>query len=222
MPNIELIASDGHRFQAYQADLPSPPRGGLVLVQEIFGVNSHIRAVAERLAGEGYRVLAPALFDRIEPGIELGYSGDDVKRGVELASSIGFIEKPMLDVTACFEALHQQGLRVGVIGFCWGGTLAWKAAQELKLSAAVGYYGGQIGSMLEPQPVAPVLLHFGEQDDHIPLSSVEAIVAKNYPNVEVHTYPAGHGFNCDQRESFEPISAQRAWTRSMDFFKAHL
>jgi carboxymethylenebutenolidase len=219
---MQLNAQDGHTFEAYLSDLPSPPRGGLVLVQEIFGVNSHIRAVADALAGEGYRVLAPALFDRIKPGIQLGYTEDDVARGRELATEIGFIEKPMLDVAACFEFLKQQNLKVGVIGFCWGGALAWKAAQDLELSAAVGYYGGNIGSMLAPAPRSPVLLHFGERDEHIPMATVEAIRAKAYPNVEVHTYPAGHGFNCDQRESFEPISAQRAWTRSLDFFKAHL
>jgi carboxymethylenebutenolidase len=218
----ELKAADGHTFDAYLAELPSPPRAGLVLIQEIFGVNSHIRSVADRLAGEGYRVLAPALFDRIERGVELDYGPESVQRGVEMATSIGFIEKPMLDVAACVDRLKADGLRVGVIGFCWGGTLAWKAAHELDLFGAVGYYGGGISNMLDQARKHPMLLHFGERDTHIPIEVVESIRAKSYPNVEVHTYPAEHGFNCDQRESFEPISAQRAWTRSLDFFKAHL
>jgi carboxymethylenebutenolidase len=218
--NLELQASDGHRLAAYRADPAGAPRGALVVLQEIFGVNSHVRAVADGYAADGWVAIAPALFDRVERAVEIGYSPDDVQRGIKLRAGCK-PEDTLLDIAAAVEAVRSAG-PVGVIGYCWGGTLAWlAAARQPGLAAAVAYYGGGIGELLELEPLCPVLAHFGDQDTSIPLSVSEAM-RKKHPQVEVHIYHAGHGFNCDQRGSFDAPSAKLARERTLQFLQQHV
>lgn len=217
---IELQAADGHRLRAWRAEPVGAVRGALVVVQEIFGVNSHVRAVADGWADAGYLALAPALFDRVERGVELGYTPADIERGLALKTACGN-EAPLLDIAA---AIGQAGgaARVGIVGFCWGGLLAWLAACRLDgLSAAVPYYGGGIPALPVMAPRCPVLAHFGERDDHIPADGVRAWAAA-HPAVQVHLYAAGHGFNCDQRGSFDAAAAALARERTLDFLHRHL
>jgi carboxymethylenebutenolidase len=220
---IDLIASDGHKLQAYIAEPQGQPRASIVVVQEIFGVNSHIRSVADDYAAQGYSTITPALFDRVKPGIELSYTAEDSAVGMKAIQQIG-IDNALLDVSA---ALHHAASRhhhkkVGVLGFCLGGTLAWLAATRWRPAAAVGYYGGQISRFAQEQPTCPVLLHFGALDQHIGLEERETI-HRAHPEIPVFVYEnAGHGFNCDQRKSFEPIAAALARSRTLEFFAAHL
>ncbi len=217
---LTLAASDGHRFSAYRADPAQKPRGGLVVVQEIFGVNRHIRETCDRFAAAGYAALAPALFDRVERGVELGYQGDDVARGRELRAKITW-EDTLKDMAAAIEAVSDAG-KVGVVGYCWGGSVAWRAATQLGgVACAVGYYGGMIAQYKEERPTVPVLLHFGESDASIPLADVDA-VRRGHPEVAIHTYPAGHGFSCDHRASFHKPSHEQALQRTLAFFATHL
>ena len=221
MHNLELQASDGHRLGAYRADpTTTTPRGALVVLQEIFGVNSHIRAVADGFAADGWAAIAPALFDRVERGIEIGYSPEDVQRGMQLRAGCTN-ETTLLDIAATVAAVQSVG-RVGVIGYCWGGTLAWlAAARQPGLAGAVAYYGGGIRELLDIEPLCPVLAHFGDRDTSIPLS-VSEDMRKKHPQVEVHVYPAGHGFNCDQRGSFDAPSARLARERTLKFLREHV
>lgn len=218
---MELTAADGHRFQAYCARPAGAPRGAMVVVQEIFGVNAHIRSLCDRFAAEGYLALAPALYDRVERGVELAYGPEGVARGREVRQRVTD-DMAMLDVAASVTCARAEAGRVGVIGFCWGGTLAWLSACRLgKVSAAVAYYGTNIAGYVNEAPKVPVLLHFGEQDSHIPPAHVEKIRAA-YPAIELHLYPAGHGFNCDDRAAYEPASARQAWERTLAFLAHHL
>lgn len=215
---ITLTAGDGHRFPAWQAGNGVP---GLVVIQEIFGVNNHIRHTADRFAAENFAVLAPALFERVGPGIELGYDEEDVKRGREIRSKVA-LEEALRDIAAAVGALKSEGRAVGVVGYCWGGSLAWAAATRLEgIDAAVGYYGGEIAKMADERPRCPVMLHFGEQDHAIPMSDVET-VRKKHPDLPIFTYPAGHGFSCDERGSFDPESHARALSRTLPFLRKHL
>jgi carboxymethylenebutenolidase len=212
-----LTAADGFKLSAYRAR-PDNPRGGLVVVQEIFGVNSHIRDVVDRFAAQGYDAITPAVFDRIEPGFESGYSEE------EIALARGFIPKVdwaklLLDVAAARDAVADQ---TAIVGYCLGGSVAYLAAARLDdFAAAIGYYGGKIADFAAEPPRCPTQLHYGEQDHGIPMSNVETVRAKR-PEVEIHTYPAGHGFNCDQRASYHADSAKLAETRTLDFLKANL
>ncbi|MGE0496113.1 MAG: dienelactone hydrolase family protein [Vulcanimicrobiota bacterium] len=220
----QLTASDDHTFSAYHVR-PAEPRAGLLVVQEIFGVNAHIREVADGYAADGYEVLAPALFDRVERGVELDYSSASLDRGRELAGALGVthanpaegLAGTLADLQACITWLRNQGLKVGLVGYCFGGALAWLAANRLDLDASVGYYGGMIDKMLDQPPNCPVMLHFGEQDPHISLASVAA-VEKAYPDLPIYRYPAGHGFN---RQPELPVT-QLARQRTLDFFARHL
>jgi len=213
-----LQAADGHRLAAYRAVPAGKPRGALVVVQEIFGVNSHIRAVADGYAADGWLAIAPAMFDRVERGIELGYTPADIERGRELKGGCSN-DPALLDIAAAVDTVRSAG-KVAVIGYCWGGTLAWLAAcRQPGLSAAVSYYGGGIGELIDLTPRCPVLAHFGERDASIPLTVPEAL-RKAHPEVEIHIYPAGHGFNCDQRGSFDAPSAKLARERSLAFLNA--
>ena len=213
-----LQAADGHRFDAYRALPAGKPRGALVVIQEIFGVNSHIRAVADGYAADGWLAIAPAMFDRVERGIELGYTPADIERGRELKGGCSN-DHALLDIAAAVDTVRSAG-KVAVIGYCWGGTLAWLAAcRQPGLSAAVSYYGGGIGELIDLTPRCPVLAHFGERDASIPLTVPEAL-RKAHPEVEIHIYPAGHGFNCDQRGSFDAPSAKLARERSLAFLNA--
>ena len=212
-----LAADDGHTLDAYEVH-PVGARGAVVIVQEIFGVNPHIRSVVDRYAALGYHTIAPALFDRIEAGVELGYDGPGVERGRELAGRIKW-EPAMTDIAAAVDHVAPTG-PVAVIGYCFGGSLAWRAAAELPVAAAVGYYGGQIHELDDLRPAAPTMLHFGELDHAIPLDHVAAVAAA-HRDVPVHVYPgAQHGFSCDARGSYDPISATIALGRTVEFLVA--
>ena len=213
---IKLTAADGATIDAYRAEPAGTPRGGLVVLQEIFGVNPHIRRVADGFAAEGYLVIAPALFDRVKPGVELDYTQDGVAAGIALMGQVDQ-GKALLDVAAAVKAAAAGG-KVGVVGYCWGGSLAYAAACATDgVAAAVGYYGGNIVKSLDRKPRVPVMLHFGERDAHIPKSDVDAIKAA-LPDIPVHTYDADHGFNCDARGSYDKPSAAQALDRTLAFF----
>jgi carboxymethylenebutenolidase len=214
---LQLLAADGHAVDAYRAAPSGPRRGGLVLVQEIFGVNAHVQRVAEGFAADGYEVLAPALFDRLERGVQLGYGEADVRQGRGYRTALGW-ELPLLDLAA---AVAPLGGRPGVVGYCWGGSLAFLAAAELDVACAVAYYGGQIMAHKERVLHAPVLMHFGEQDPLIPPADVAAIVAAQ-PRAVVHRYDAGHGFSCDARGDFSAEAASLARRRTLEFLAAHV
>ena len=194
---------------------------GLVVVQEIFGVNAHIRSVADGYARDGFLAVAPALFDRIERGVELGYDGADFQKAMSFVPKLD-TEKALMDIAAAMKyAGSATGKKVGVIGYCFGGTMAWVAAARLNPAAVVGYYGGRIGGYAGEKITAPVMLHFGKQDAHIPAEEVEKVHAA-HPEAEIYWYDAGHGFNCDARASFDPKAAQEARKRSLEFLKKYL
>ena len=220
MSMITLTAADGHKFQAFATGDVDAPRC-LVVLQEIFGVNQHICEVAERFAAQGYRVLAPALFDRATPGITLGYSQEGITAGLEARAKIP-LEKTLLDVEATAAAFggHRP---VGIIGYCWGGSVAWVGATQTKLfKAASCWYGGQIIQTKDAKPNCPVQMHFAGEDHGIPLKDVEEIKAAQ-PDVEVSIYPgAQHGFGCDQRPSFSQKDWELAYLRSLTLFAEHL
>jgi len=218
---VTLTALDGHKLGAYVARPGGDPIAGLVVVQEIFGVNAHIRSVTDGYAKDGFLAIAPALFDRIQPNVELKYEGAEAQTGRELAQKL-VTDLALSDIGAAIEfACSSTGKKIGVIGYCYGGTLAWLAATRLHPAAAVGYYGGQIAKHLDEEPAVPVMLHFGKQDNHIPAADVEKIQAA-HPEVEVYWYDAGHGFNCDARASYNAEAAKEARQRSLDFLKKHL
>lgn len=217
---LTLQASDGHRLAAYRADPAGAAKGGIVVIQEIFGVNHHIRAVCDRLAAAGYTALAPALFDRQQRGFESGYSAAEIAKARAFLTDIDW-NALLRDAAAAVTVLRQQG-PVGIVGFCMGGTVAFLAATRLDgLAAAVCYYGGQIVRFADEKPRCPTQMHFGERDAHIPMSDVETIRAKR-PDCEVHAYPADHGFNCDERGSYDAASAKLAWERTLAWFDRHL
>ncbi len=218
---VKLTADDGHSFDAYVArpaeQPPSDqPRAGLVIIQEIFGVNVHIRGVADSFAAEGYLAIAPALFDRVGPGIELGYDPDDVAKGREIRGKIAW-DQALADIAAALGFVAGAG-KAGVVGYCWGGSLAWLTATRLKPAAAVCYYGGNVYEFRDEQPNCPVVFHFGEEDAGIPMDQVTA-VGEAHPEEELYTYPAGHGFNCDMRGSYHAASAALARERTLTFLK---
>jgi carboxymethylenebutenolidase len=219
---IKLKAADEHKFDAYMAESSGPARGAIVLVQEIFGVNSHIRSVADDYAGPGFHVIAPALFDRVQPNLELSYNPTDSAEGMKTARQIG-MDAALLDVAASISHARAEwpGLRVGVLGYCYGGSLAWLAATRLDPAAAVCYYGGQIAGNAAETPRCPVMMHFGAKDPHIGPAEIEKIKAA-HPDLPLFLYDAGHGFNCDQRKDYEPKSASLARQRTLEFFNRHL
>jgi carboxymethylenebutenolidase len=217
---IELMAADGHRLSAWRAGPAEAPRG-LVVVQEIFGVNRHMRRVADHLAAQGHAVICPALFDRAEREVELDYAPEDVARGRALRARVPEAGT-LADIAAAAAALP-AGARRGIIGYCWGGTVAWWGATRMEgFAVAVGYYGGGIAASREVPPRCPVQLHFGEQDASIPMADVEAVRAAR-PEVEVHVYPgAGHGFACEERGSFDAAASALAEQRALAFLARHL
>jgi carboxymethylenebutenolidase len=219
--DIKLTASDNFQLGGYRAEPATAPKGAVVVIQEIFGVNHHIRTICDRFAGNGYVAIAPAIFDRIEPNFQSGYSPE------EIAVARKFVANPdwtamLRDSQAAIDAVKDVG-PVGIIGFCLGGSVAYAAATKLSgLSAAIGYYGGAIVRFADDTPKVPTQLHFGEKDAGIPLSDVDLIRAKR-PDVEIHVYPgAQHGFNCDERASYDPANAGIAKQRSLDFLATHL
>jgi carboxymethylenebutenolidase len=214
-----IMARDGHEFQAWLAPPPGRPRGAIVVVQEIFGVNSHIRAVTDGYAKEGYVAIAPCLFDRVRRGIELGYTPAGMQEGRGYVAQLKQ-EQVLADLAAAIAVVHNSG-RVGAVGYCWGGKIAYVAACNLTLACAVVYYGGSITQELAKRPKCPVMYHFGERDAHIPPSDIDKIKAA-HPQGEFYLYPADHGFNCDQRDSYDAASAALARERSLAFFAKHV
>ena len=224
---IQLQSADGFKFDAYVAQPAQPAKAAVVVLQEIFGVNDHIRKVADGYAQAGYLAIAPATFARSKTGVELGYTPDDMNAGFALKTAIEALPAPgvIADIQAAVNhaAATCKG-KVGVVGYCWGGLLTWRSAALVSgLSAAVPYYGGGVTTEAEAQrkPLCPVLAHFGEKDHWIPLETVESF-KKAQPGVEVHVYAADHGFNCDQRGSYNEAAAKVARQRTLDFFAKHL
>ena len=217
---IELTSPDGFRLSAYRAEPAGTPRGGLVVVQEIFGVNAHIRSVCDGDAADGYLAVAPALFDRYQRGVDWGYSPEDIARGREVRAQAD-AAAALMDIVAARDAAAKAG-PVGIVGYCWGGFIAWLAAARVDgFAGAIAYYGGGMPDAAGEQPRCPVLAHFGEQDAMIPVAGVRALAAA-HPAMEVHLYAAGHGFNCDQRASFDPAAAAVARERSLAFLRRHV
>jgi carboxymethylenebutenolidase len=215
-----LMARDGHEFSAWLAPPAGKPRGAVLVIQEIFGVNAHIRAVTDSYAAEGYVAIAPALFDRVRRGIELGYNAETMKEGFGYVQQLQR-EKTLLDLAACIAVVKHAG-RVGVVGFCWGGRMAYVTACELPVACGVAYYGGGIAQELDKTPKCPMLYHFGGKDTHIPQSDVEKIRAADKRGT-FYVYPqADHGFNCDMRASFNAEAAQLARQRTLAFLGEQL
>jgi carboxymethylenebutenolidase len=218
--HIKLKASDGVEIDAWRADPAGAPRGAIVVIQEIMGVNHHIRGVADFYASQGYVAIAPALFDRVEPGFDVGYDGPSIQRGMAIAGKLDR-EKTVLDVAAAIDVAKAAG-KVGIVGYCLGGTVAYLSACRLPgLTAAVGYYGGGVLAAKDQSPLVPTILHFGEKDAHIPIAGVKEFETL-HPDVPVYIYNADHGFNCDERGSYDAPSAELARARTVKFFKQHI
>ena len=220
--SVKLKASDGHELDAYVVRPEGTPLAGLVVIQEAFGVNAHIRSVTEGYARDGFLAIAPAIFDRIERGVELGYTGSNREKGFGYARRLN-LDDAVKDIAAAMEFLRtQHAAKSGVIGYCLGGTLAWLSATRLQPSAAVGYYGGGIGRFAGENPRCPVMLHFGALDKHIPKSEIDK-VQEQHPDVQVFWYEnADHGFNCNDRDTCNPQASRLARERSLAFLTQHL
>lgn len=226
MTQRQLRAADGHTFDIYAAMPDGQPKGGVVVIQEIFGVNAHIREVADSYAALGYVALAPALFDRAQRGVELDYDAKGMERGRSLAFNCLAREDVLRDLQATVEEAGKYGT-VAVVGYCYGGMMAYLAACQLAgVACACAYYGGGIAAEVskgsaETTPSCPVIMHFGARDAHIPLADVERI-KHLLPDVPVYVYDAEHGFNCDHRSSYHAASAALARQRTVDFFQTHM
>jgi carboxymethylenebutenolidase len=215
---IRLKAKDGHELDAYLAQPKGKAKGGIVVVQEIFGVTNHIERVADQFAAKGYKVVAPAMFDRVERNVTLAYS--EIDKGREYMRQLEW-PNTLADVEAAVNEARSAGA-VAVVGYCWGGTVAHVAASELDIDAAISYYGGGVAKMLDKKPRSPIMYHFGDQDAAIPLSDIEQI-KKAVPTSLLHVYAgAGHGFNCDERASYSAKDATLAFERSIEFLREHL
>ena len=219
--DIRLKSAAGE-IGAYLAKPAGTPRGGIVVIQEIFGVNQHIRKVTDFFAGQGYLALAPRFFDHIKPGIELGYTPDTIAEGRGYVMTPGFTDKAVQDVDAAIQELKTRGARkVGVTGYCWGGTISWLAATRLKPDAVSGYYGGGIHGARNEKPTVPTQLHFGDKDMHIPMTHVNEL-RQLHPNVEIFDYPADHGFHCDERGSWDAPASKKAMERTLEHFRKYV
>lgn len=217
---IELTASDGHKLDAYRADPSDKAKGGLVIIQEIFGVNQHIRKVCDGYAADGYACIAPALFDRVAKGIEIGYGPEDQEKGKNTRSQLKW-DDVLKDVAAAHEALRSVG-KVGILGYCFGGSVAWLGATRQDFACSVSYYGGNVADFAQEKPRCPVICHIGADDKSIGPDKVE-IIKKAHPEVPVYVYPgAGHGFNCDERGSWNAEAAKLARQRSLEFLAKNL
>jgi carboxymethylenebutenolidase len=215
-----IMARDGHEFQAWLAAPPGRPRGAVVVLQEIFGLNGYIRAVTDGCAAEGYTAIAPSLFDRIRRGIQLGYSSAEMQEGAGYRAQLK-TDSTLKDVAAAMAVVRNSG-RTASVGYCWGGTISYLAACQLPLACAVVYYG-RLAAVLEQKPRCPVLYHFGGQDKSIPPGEVEQIRAAAKDPAAVYVYEdAGHGFSCDQRDSYNPAAAALAGTRTLEFLAEQL
>jgi carboxymethylenebutenolidase len=217
---IALTAADGFQLSAYRAEPAADRRGGVVVAQEIFGVNSHIKSVCDGLAKDGYVAIAPALFDRYERDIDIGYTAEDIARGRELKAKTT-IDAALQDIAAARDALSDAG-KVGVVGYCWGGFVSWMSACRLSgFACAVAYYGGGMLEAIAETPKCPVMAHFGERDSMIPVDGVKRFAAA-HPDVELFIYAADHGFNCDQRGSYDAAAAALARERTLQHFRRHV
>ena len=218
---IDLKASDGFACKAYVATPTGKPRGGMVIVQEIFGANHHIKATADLYAAEGYLSIAPAFFDRVQPGIDLGYSDAEIAKAREYVPKVN-MDNVMLDVNAAVKHVAGAG-KVGLVGYCWGGTVAFvSAAKAQGLACTVAYYGGGVGANIALAPKVPVMFHWGASDHAIPMETVRKIEAA-HPSIPSYVYtPAGHGFNCDERGSYHEATATLARARSLEFIRKHV
>lgn len=217
---IELVSGDGHRFAAWQSTPAGKPRGAVVIAQEIFGVNAHIRAVTDSYAADGYLTIAPALFDRVERDYDTGYSPPEIDAGAAISRKIG-MDTALKDVAACVAHGSPAG-KVGIIGYCWGGTVAWVAAARLPgLACSVPYYPGGIADFADEQPKCPVMFNFAEKDRKPTAVQARAIAAR-HPSAIAHFYDAGHGFNCDLRSAFDAASSALARERTLAFLAQHL
>ncbi len=222
---VTLTAADGFTSSAYLSEPTGRPKGAIVVLQEIFGVNSHIRGVSDGYAAAGYRVIAPATFDRVARDVQLGYTPEDMQTGSGLKAAVEALPAPgvLQDIQAAVDFVADAG-KVGIVGYCWGGLLVWRSAEKVTgLSAAVCYYGGGMTAGNEParRPAVPTMAHFGDQDTHISVDSVKAF-EHAHPEVEVHLYAANHGFNCEQRGSWNAGAAATAKERSLFHFGKHL
>ena len=217
MGMLQLRAKDGHSLAAYMVPPEGKPRGGVVVIQEVFGLNSHIKRVTEQYASLGYLAIAPALFDRVKRNVELPYT--DVQAGIDLMMKTTN-EGVLADVHAAIDAVAHAGA-TGMVGYCWGGRVTYLSACRINLAAAVAYYGGGIAQLLDEAPQCPIMFHFGERDAYIPASDVEKIRAA-VPKGTFHIYPANHGFNCTDRADYDVASARLAFERSGEFFRKHI
>lgn len=219
--NVTLTAADGFELGAYVAEPAGDAKGAVVVIQEIFGVNQHIREVTDGYADAGFYAIAPKIFDRIERDIELGYEEADMGQGIELAFQKLDHAKALSDIQTAISTAGEHG-KVGVVGYCFGGLMTWLSACELQgVAAASSYYGGGVAGQMDKSPKCPVIMHFGELDAHIPMSDVEAVKAAQ-PDTPVYVYNADHGFNCNHRGSYDADSAALALERTLDHFNAHL
>jgi carboxymethylenebutenolidase len=219
---LNLTMADGHAMPCYHVEPEGQRRGGLVLVQEIFGVTEHIRELCDEYAAEGYEVLSPGLFDRIEPGCALGYTGSDWERAVQIARQEHDWDQGTADTTRCVEWLKEKGGPVFIVGYCFGGSVAWRMAQlSDDLAAASCYYGGYVATRFayEP-PKCATICHFGRYDSMVDFAAVEKLIEKQHPTAQIFVYEAGHGFNSDRRKDYHPDSAELAWQRTLALFKA--
>jgi carboxymethylenebutenolidase len=217
---IQLTASDGHKLDAYRAEPTGKPRGGVVVIQEIFGVNSHIKSVADGFAADGYLAIAPAMYDRLQRNYETGYSPEEIQAGLKVMQKLDW-NQTMLDVDAAVKEAQGAG-KVGIVGYCWGGTVAWLAAARTPgLACAVPYYGGGIPNFADEGPKVPMMCNFGEQDQSPTPEQAKAAVDK-HPSIVAHFYAAGHGFNCDQRGSYNAEASKLARTRTLEFFRKNI
>ena len=218
---IELTASDGHKFAAFLSEPSGKARGGVVVIPEIFGVNSHIQQVTDGFAADGYRAVAPAMFDRVQRNYDTGYSQPEIQAGIAIMQKLDW-KHTMLDVDAAVKEAAKAG-KVGIVGYCWGGTVSWRAAAATAgLACAVPYYGGGMPNFIGEKPRVPTMCHFGELDQSPTLEQSKAI-AQAHPAVTAHFYPgAGHGFNCDQRGSYNAEASKLARQRTLEFFRKHL
>ena len=218
---IKMTMSDGAEIGVYHVEPVGARRGGLVLIQEIFGVTEHIKELCAKFADEGYEVLGPALYDREAPGLQASYSPEDVQKAIKIARGEHPFDLSIADTQTCIDALKSKGA-VFITGFCYGGTVTWAAAcRSGNLAAASGYYGGQIALMNDQNPKCPTMLHFGENDHGIPMSDIEKIKAA-HPDVQVFVYPGvGHGFNCNHRPDYDAEAAKLAKQRTLELFQAN-
>jgi carboxymethylenebutenolidase len=221
MGELIQLRSKAGEIGGYLATPKGAPKGGVVVIQEIFGVNHHIKAVTDKFAADGYIALAPCFFDHIRKDIELGYTPDTIAEGRKYVTELG-LDKPVQDVEAAIEELKRRGAsKVAVTGFCWGGTITWLAATRLKPDAVSGYYGGGIHGARNENPTVATMLHFGDKDMHIPMAHVNEL-RKLHPDVLIYDYPADHGFHCDERGSYDATASRQAMARTLEFFGKHV